>query len=97
VERSSGDDSLARRYTQPTSSAHSSSGLGHRPLTAAARVRIPYGPFRRSQLRAYRMVTRVRCARCAANARRVRTPVRTSTQPLERAKLEIAHVAGSNK
>ena len=25
--------------------AHSSSGLGHRPLTAAARVRIPYGPF----------------------------------------------------
>ena len=24
--------------------AHSSSGLGHRPLTAAARVRIPYGP-----------------------------------------------------
>ena len=25
--------------------AHSSSGLGHRPLTAAARVRIPYGPL----------------------------------------------------
>ena len=25
--------------------AHSSSGLGHRPLTAAARVRIPYAPF----------------------------------------------------
>src|SRR5512132_4371274 len=24
--------------------AHSSSGLGHRPLTAAARVRIPYAP-----------------------------------------------------
>ena len=28
----------------PLRSAHSSSGLGHRPLTAAARVRIPYGP-----------------------------------------------------
>jgi hypothetical protein len=26
--------------------AHSSSGLGHRPLTAAARVRIPYAPLR---------------------------------------------------
>src|SRR4051794_6872234 len=25
--------------------AHSSSGLGHRPLTAAARVRIPYAPL----------------------------------------------------
>ena len=30
------------RYFRP---AHSSSGLGHRPLTAAARVRIPYAPF----------------------------------------------------
>ena len=28
--------------------AHSSSGLGHRPLTAAARVRIPYAPLQRS-------------------------------------------------
>src|SRR5262249_43561180 len=27
--------------------AHSSSGLGHRPLTAAARVRIPYAPLHR--------------------------------------------------
>ena len=27
-----------------SATAHSSSGLGHRPLTAAARVRIPYGP-----------------------------------------------------
>ena len=33
------------RYN-PTPPAHSSSGLGHRPLTAAARVRIPYAPFR---------------------------------------------------
>src|SRR5207302_4449993 len=33
------------RYTAPRHGAHSSSGLGHRPLTAAARVRIPYGPF----------------------------------------------------
>ncbi len=31
------------RYN-PAATAHSSSGLGHRPLTAAARVRIPYGP-----------------------------------------------------
>ena len=28
--------------------AHSSSGLGHRPLTAAARVRIPYAPLSES-------------------------------------------------
>src|SRR5690348_6275314 len=34
-----------RRYTEPPRGAHSSSGLGHRPLTAAARVRIPYAPF----------------------------------------------------
>ena len=34
---------LPGRYT-PRRTAHSSSGLGHRPLTAAARVRIPYGP-----------------------------------------------------
>ncbi len=36
----------AHRYTDPRSRAHSSSGLGHRPLTAAARVRIPYAPLR---------------------------------------------------
>src|SRR5207237_7827772 len=30
--------------------AHSSSGLGHRPLTAAARVRIPYAPLSRTLL-----------------------------------------------
>jgi hypothetical protein len=36
----------ALRYTAPRHRAHSSSGLGHRPLTAAARVRIPYGPYR---------------------------------------------------
>ena len=29
----------------PARRAHSSSGLGHRPLTAAARVRIPYAPL----------------------------------------------------
>ena len=34
----------AVRYTPLVATAHSSSGLGHRPLTAAARVRIPYGP-----------------------------------------------------
>ncbi len=33
------------RYTSPLLKAHSSSGLGHRPLTAAARVRIPYAPL----------------------------------------------------
>ena len=33
-----------RFATLPRRTAHSSSGLGHRPLTAAARVRIPYGP-----------------------------------------------------
>jgi hypothetical protein len=32
------------------SPAHSSSGLGHRPLTAAARVRIPYAPSQHAQL-----------------------------------------------
>jgi hypothetical protein len=69
-----GDDSLARRYTHPTSSAHSSSGLGHRPLTAAARVRIPYGPFYGSQSRGFRMVTRVRRVRDAAKAHVVPTP-----------------------
>ena len=34
--------------TLADATAHSSSGLGHRPLTAAARVRIPYGPSLRS-------------------------------------------------
>jgi hypothetical protein len=71
VYHSGGDDSLARRYTHPTSSAHSSSGLGHRPLTAAARVRIPYGPSYRSQPRGFRMVTRVRRVRGATNAHTV--------------------------
>ena len=37
--------SLPRRDAKLSSRAHSSSGLGHRPLTAAARVRIPYAPF----------------------------------------------------
>src|ERR1700688_5152534 len=37
-----------RRYTNRRFGAHSSSGLGHRPLTAAARVRIPYAPFHSS-------------------------------------------------
>ena len=35
--------------------AHSSSGLGHRPLTAAARVRIPYGPFRARMDKGFRL------------------------------------------
>ena len=40
------DRRVALRYTAARhDGAHSSSGLGHRPLTAAARVRIPYGPF----------------------------------------------------
>src|SRR6185312_17358854 len=38
-----GQPSLVTRYTSARR-AHSSSGLGHRPLTAAARVRIPYAP-----------------------------------------------------
>ena len=42
------DRRVALRYTGARCSAHSSSGLGHRPLTAAARVRIPYGPSRRA-------------------------------------------------
>ena len=33
-----------RLHCRGHDAAHSSSGLGHRPLTAAARVRIPYGP-----------------------------------------------------
>jgi hypothetical protein len=73
VYRSGGDDSLARRYTHSTSSAHSSSGLGHRPLTAAARVRIPYGPFCCAWLRANRMVARVRRVRGAGNVHAVPT------------------------
>ena len=54
-------------------SAHSSSGLGHRPLTAAARVRIPYGPFRSAWLCDNRMAARVRRVACAANAHAVQT------------------------
>ena len=34
----------SRQLDWRRATAHSSSGLGHRPLTAAARVRIPYGP-----------------------------------------------------
>src|SRR5438034_3951399 len=34
-----------RRSLDFARTAHSSSGLGHRPLTAAARVRIPYAPY----------------------------------------------------
>jgi hypothetical protein len=66
--------------------AHSSSGLGHRPLTAAARVRIPYAPFYCSWLGQNRMVTRIRCAREAGNARAVPTWVPTSEflQPWQR-------------
>ena len=52
---SAGPSSRARiRYPSTSATAHSSSGLGHRPLTAAARVRIPYGPrasFRRNPFR----------------------------------------------
>jgi hypothetical protein len=58
--------------------AHSSSGLGRRPLTAVARVRIPYAPPRPPCLRKPRMVAWVRCARRAGNARGVPTPVPTS-------------------
>jgi hypothetical protein len=47
--------------------AHSSSGLGHRPLTAAARVRIPYAPFCCASLRGTGLVTWVRCVRDARN------------------------------
>ena len=54
-------------------SAHSSSGLGHRPLTAAARVRIPYGPFRSAWLCDNRIAARVRGVRRAANAHAVPT------------------------
>jgi hypothetical protein len=43
--------------------AHSSSGLGHRPLTAAARVRIPYAPFGASWLSGFGLATRVRRVR----------------------------------
>ena len=42
--RVAADPRTRPRYTGPRS-ARSSSGLGHRPLTAAARVRIPYAPL----------------------------------------------------
>src|SRR4029453_10643881 len=58
--------------------AHSSSGLGRRPLTAVARVRIPYAPFYAALLLGNRMVTRDRRARDAGNARAVPIPVPTS-------------------
>jgi hypothetical protein len=38
----------ARAWIHWFAAAHSSSGLGHRPLTAAARVRIPYAPHRKT-------------------------------------------------
>ena len=58
--------------------AHSSSGLGHRPLTAAARVRIPYAPFYCAWPRGNRIVTRVVPDRSVRNARVVPTSVPTS-------------------
>src|SRR4051812_35672898 len=63
------------RYTAPRHGAHSSSGLGHRPLTAAARVRIPYGPFLTAWLRAFGLDARVRRAVNVAFAHAVHTPV----------------------
>jgi hypothetical protein len=42
------------------------------------RVRVPYAPFPPAWLHGTRMVERVGCAGGAGNARRVRTPVRTS-------------------
>ncbi len=39
--------SVAAALATLVAAAHSSSGLGHRPLTAAARVRIPYAPYAR--------------------------------------------------
>ena len=42
-----------------SATAHSSSGLGHRPLTAAARVRIPYGPSSPAWTRGIRLMLRV--------------------------------------
>ncbi len=44
------DVSSDRLLCPPT--AHSSSGLGRRPLTAVARVRIPYAPFMKSPAQA---------------------------------------------
>jgi hypothetical protein len=58
--------------------AHSSSGLGHRPLTAAARVRIPYAPFYRAWPREKPMVTRSGAPGGVGNARVVPTLVPTS-------------------
>src|SRR5215211_2811589 len=55
--------------------AHSSSGLGHRPLTAAARVRIPYAPLDVTWLAAFGSTTRVICDSGAGYARAVPTPV----------------------
>jgi hypothetical protein len=57
------------------SPAHSSSGLGHRPLTAAARVRIPYAPLSHSRPSGFRMATRVRSATEGRNAQTVPPPV----------------------
>ena len=69
--------SLTSRSLPCPRRAHSSSGLGRRPLTAVARVRIPYAPSYLAWLRGNRMVACVMCVRHARNRRRVRTPVRT--------------------
>src|SRR6266542_4484632 len=60
--------------------AHSSSGLGHRPLTAAARVRIPYAPFYVTKCARFGLAERVICDRSAPKVRGVQTPVHTSTR-----------------
>src|ERR1700757_4113711 len=59
----------SRSARLPPRRAHSSSGLGHRPLTAAARVRIPYAPLRGSRPTGFRLTTRVRCTSDDGNAR----------------------------
>jgi hypothetical protein len=68
-----------RRYTDASHRAHSSSGLGHRPLTAAARVRIPYAPFSVTWLSRFRSTMRVIRDRQPAKARAVPTWVPTSS------------------
>jgi hypothetical protein len=56
----------------------STSGPGHSPFKAVARVRIPLGAFRPAWLCGNRMVRWVRCAVDARNAHAVPTPVPTS-------------------
>ena len=69
--------SMHRHFATLRRSAHSSSGLGHRPLTAAARVRIPYGPYEAAWLSGFGLAMRVRWAGSAAKVRSVGTPVGT--------------------